>query len=86
MKTMIALDNMKDKINVHEHIITKNLWEFYLEKPDADGVAFGYVMGLENELGYVPISELEPFIISRMELNDSSELMPAAGYKWEVAA
>jgi len=83
MRTMISLDNMEDKINVHEHIITVNMWEFYLEEPDEFGVSFGYVMGDENELGYIPIEQLEGFIVSRTKVDATTELMPAAGYEWE---
>ena len=83
MRTMISLDNMKDKINVHEHIITVQMWEFYLEEPDENGVSFGYVMGDENELGYIPIEQIEGFIVSRMKVDATTELMPAAGYEWE---
>ena len=83
MRTMISLDNMEDKINVYEHIITVNMWEFYLEEPDENGVSFGYVMGDENELGYIPIEQLEGFIVSRTKVDATTELMPAAGYEWE---
>lgn len=68
------------KLKVEQHIILRNGWEYYLEKADSDGVAFGFVMGFENELGYVYVPEILPHAISRT--NDLSELFPASGWKW----
>ena len=86
MRTMISLDNMKDKVKVHEHVMLSNFWEYYLEEPNADGVAFGYVMGHDSEYGFVDLAEIKPYVMSRMKLDDTSELMPAVGFKWEEAA
>lgn len=74
-------------IDVKEHIILKNFWEYYVvdetvydgENPDTDTV-LAYVMGLENELGYVYLPEIKPYIITKT--NDLAGVMPAAGYDW----
>ena len=50
------------KTDIALWVITKHNWEYYLEEPDENGQAFGYVMGAENEWGYVDLKELEPFI------------------------
>ena len=68
---------------VHQHIILKNFWEYYLGKTDKDGVAFGYVMGFENEWGSVSLEELKPYVISTAKGADLDEIMPSQGYHWE---
>ena len=37
------------RFEVSQHIITQNFWEYYLEEADENGIAFGFVMGAENE-------------------------------------
>ena len=66
---------------VHQHIILKNFWEYYLGKADKDGIAFGYVMGFENEWGDVSMEEIKPYIMT--QTTDLDEVMPPAGYSWE---
>ena len=68
---------------VHQHIILKNFWEYYLGETDKDGVAFGYVMGFENEWGSVYLPEIEPYIISKTTDTVLDEVMPPEGYYWE---
>ena len=68
---------------VHQHIILKNFWEYYLGETDKDGVAFGYVMGLANEWGSVDLNEIKPYIIGRARENDLYHIMPPEGYYWE---
>ena len=72
-------------INVIEHIMLKNLWEYYIiddpEDVNPEGYATALVMGFETEVGSVYIPEIEPYIISRTtQLHD---LMPAPNWKWE---
>ena len=68
---------------VHQHIILKNFWEYYLGETDKDGVAFGYVMGAENEWGSVFVPEIEPYIAGRARANDLWHIIPPEGYSWE---
>jgi hypothetical protein len=68
---------------VSQHIILKNFWEYYLGETDKDGVAFGYVMGAENEWGSVYMPEIEPYIISQAKGTALDEVMPPEGYYWE---
>ena len=83
MRTLVSLDNPQVTHDVYEHIITRNLWEFYVGKPDSNGIAFAFVMGFENEFGDVPLSEILPHSISRVKVEDDTELAPAVGFKWE---
>jgi hypothetical protein len=69
-------------LEVSEHIITKNFWEYYLtnEETDDPEVKFGYVMGFEDELGYVYLPEIKPYIMTKTK--ELTSIMPARGYKW----
>jgi len=80
-KTMIKGDL---KLEIVEHIILKNYWEYYILKDDeysTEDIKTAVVMGDATELGDVSLAEMEPYIKSRT--SNLSELMPAAGYKWE---
>ena len=72
-----------EPFTVHQHIILKNFWEYYLGETDKDGVAFGYVMGIENEWGSVYLPEIEPYIISRTSGAGLDDIMPPFAYYWE---
>lgn len=69
-------------LNVHRHFILKNGWELYLEKPDQDNIAFGLVMGFEDELGYTSIDEIKPYILSWCYV-DEDPVFPARDWKWQ---
>ena len=68
---------------VHQHIILKNFWEYYLGETDENGIAFGLVMGFENEWGNVDMNEIKPYIISQAKGTALDEVMPPEGYYWE---
>lgn len=70
-------------LNVQRHYILVNGWEYYLEKPDEDGISFGLVMGDETELGDVSIDEIRPYILTVCEPKDSDEIFPAEGWQWQ---
>ena len=74
-------EDSSEPFAVAQHIILKNFWEYYLEPADENGIAFGYVMGFENEWGSVDLNELKPYILTRT--NQLDEVMPPAGYCWE---
>lgn len=76
---MVTEDGGKP-FEVHHHIILKNFWEYYLEKPGKDGRAFGFVMGFENEWGDVYLPEIKPYVLT--STNDLREVMPPVGYRW----
>ncbi len=69
------------KINVVEHIILRNGWEYYVtdNKFDTD-ITQCLVMGFETELGDVYMPEISPYIISKT--NKLGDVMPAPGWKW----
>jgi len=68
---------------VYQHIILRNGWEYYLEKADNEGVAFGFVMGFENEWGSVYMPEIESHIASIARGNELNYIMAPFGYIWE---
>jgi len=72
MRTMIYLDDIK--LNVVEHIMLVNGWEYYIVDPETpadydDRYKFALVMGFATELGDIDLEEIKPYILSR-----SSEL------------
>ncbi len=75
------------KLDVVEHIILRNMWEYYvLATEDEDSIPnsdirYALVMGDYDEIGTVSMSEIKPHIFSRT--TDLSEIMPAFGYIWE---
>ena len=85
MRNIIQVENDKmvhsSRFEVNLHIITQNFWEYYLEEPDSNGIAFGFVMGDFPEWGSVDVNELKPYIISTTRSLD--EVMPPVGYSWE---
>ena len=68
---------------VSQHIILRNFWEYYLEETDENGIAFGFVMGLENEWGSVSMDEIKPHIASIARGKELEYVMPPFGYYWE---
>jgi len=73
------------KLDVVEHIILRNMWEYYVlaaeevESVNSD-IQYALVMGFNDEIGTVSMSEIEPHIFSRTSNLD--EIMPADGYEW----
>jgi hypothetical protein len=69
-------------INVVQHIIIKNFWEYYItdEETNDKDLRFGLVMGYETELGYIYMPEIAPFVITKTKKLD--EIMAASGWKW----
>jgi len=74
------------KLNVVEHIILKNMWEYYImanepdtQAPDSD-IVYALVMGFNDEIGTVSLSEIKPHILTRT--TELSTIFPAAGYRW----
>jgi hypothetical protein len=76
-------EDTSEAFEVYQHIILKNFWEYYLEEADANGVAFGYVMGFENEWGSVDMAEIKPYIVSIARGKELNHIMPPEGYYWE---
>ncbi len=74
------------KLKVVEHIILRNMWEYYVladeagDEPDSD-IKYALVMGFNDEIGTVSMSEIKPHVFTRT--TDMSELLPASGYHWE---
>ena len=75
------------KLKVVEHIILRNMWEYYvLAREPGDitthdpDIVYALVMGDHGEIGTVSMSEIKPYILSRTQ--DLDELEPASGYRW----
>ena len=68
---------------VYQHIILRNFWEYYLGKPDENGIAYGFVMGIENEWGDVDVNEIMPYLTSIARGRELEFVMPPTGYQWE---
>ncbi len=76
-------EDSKEPFGVYQHIILSNGWEYYLEEEDESGVAFGYVMGVENEWGSVYMPEIKPYITSIVRGDELNYIMPPFNYYWE---
>lgn len=88
MKTMIKKypDSTYTRLNIVEHIIIENFWEYYLiekdiEHGETDDYRMALVMGDAIEVGGVSMDEISPYILSRT--TNLSEVMPAEGWDWE---
>ena len=78
MRQMI--DEHGTTVDVIEHIILRNLWEYYiLEAADEDGIAFALVVGDYTEMGSVSMDEIAPYIVSR---TTNLDIMPAPNWSW----
>ena len=87
---MRRMVNGNIKLDVVEHIILRNMWEYYVlanepdtHAPDPD-IVYALVMGFNDEIGTVSLSEIKPHVISRTTQLD--DIMPADGYGWEGEA
>ena len=74
------------KLKVVEHIILRNMWEYYIladepdtHAPDPD-IVYALVMGDHDEIGTVSLSEIRPHVLTRT--TELSTIVPAAGYSW----
>ncbi len=76
-------DGKGESFAVSRHIILQNFWEYYIEEPNEDGIAYGFVMGFANEWGGVDYNEIKPYIMSEVKGADLDDVMPPADYYWE---
>lgn len=82
MRLMVNSDMPSMKLKVEKVFVLRNGWEYFLEKPEKSGVAFGLVCGFEDELGSVYLPEIKPYIVSSGNA-DLSDCLPAPGWHWE---
>jgi hypothetical protein len=80
MRTMIHNDSGRE-YQVKEHIILRNMWEYYVLDEIETDVIYCLVMGLEQEMGDVFLPEIKPYIVSRT--CDLLDVAPAYGYSWK---
>ena len=85
MKKMRGKSLGEDGIcTVVEHIILKNMWEYYILKTDLDEDDDKYktalVVGDYTEIGGVDLREIEPYVVSRTRSLD--DLLPPPGWEW----
>ena len=72
------------QLNVVEHIILRNMWEYYVladkvGEGDSD-IKYALVMGFNDEIGTVSLSEIKPHVLTRT--TELSTVFPATGYSW----
>ena len=79
---MYFLNKTEVVLEVTEHIILKNFWEYYvLEAPtNTADTKLCLVCGFEEEIGDVWLPELTPYIIGRTKNLD--ELLEPRSYRW----
>lgn len=68
---------------ISEHIILRNFWEYYVisdEGTSEDMLCL--VMGDYQEMGWVSMAEIKPYIFSKTKVTKKTELMPADGWQW----
>lgn len=76
------MSNGKVTLIVTEHLMTRNFWEYYvLESPtNTKDIKQCLVLGYENEIGDVSMSEIKPFLISKT--NKLDNVAPAPNWDW----
>ena len=81
MRKMRSIEDSEHIVSVFEHFITKNFWEYYVldNKRDED-IRLCLVMGFEQEIGDVSMSEVKPYVVNKTRRLDN--LLPAHGYEW----
>lgn len=68
-------------LNIVEHWITKNFWEFYItDQCFNDDLVLAVVMGIETEMGDISRSEVAPYVT--IKTTDLHSIMPPVGWKW----
>jgi hypothetical protein len=68
---------------VYRWIMLTNGWEFYQTEPeDCHNVAYGYVLGLEDEWGSVSLDEYAPHVMISCSGNQLAEIDPPPGFEW----
>ena len=78
---MRKMKNECGSINVVEHVILRNYWEYYItDDKYSDDIVRALVLGDETELGDISLNEIKPYIVSRSRKID---MMPAPGWQWE---
>ena len=69
-------------LNITQHIILKNLWEYYVtDQKFNDHIIECLVVGNFTEIGDVDMNEIKPYIISTAD--PFEDLLPAPGWKWQ---
>lgn len=80
---MRVMKNMNGyEVKVLEHIILKNFWEYYVLECEHNTIDIKncLVLGFENEIGDVSMSEIRPYILSRTA--NLNEVAPAPNWDW----
>lgn len=80
---MRIMVNGEQRLNIVEHIILRNFWEYYVtdqKHTDNENIKTCLVIGFETEIGDVYIPEIKPYIITRTK--KLNEVMPAVGWNW----
>ena len=80
----IETDGNGTILNIIEHIILRNYWEYYIIEKHQDSkdseIETALVMGFETEIGDVYMPEIKPYVISRT--NNLEGVLPPEGWVW----
>ena len=69
------------EIEVIEHVVLSNGWEYFMFEPfDDDGIGMALVKGFETEMGSVAKDDVSCYGVSRTTNLD--EVVPPEGWKW----
>lgn len=70
------------EFTVYAHAMTRNMWEYYL-LDDAEGdIRQALVLGFEQEIGDISLSEIRPHLIGFTEVRPGDELFPPPQGEW----
>jgi len=71
------------ELTIRQHIIVRNLWEYYITTryPVEDDIQEALVLGYENEIGDISLSEIMPYAITKT--TEITGVMPASGWDWK---
>jgi len=83
----LLLTSSGDVVNVIGWFILKNGWEYYIieDQQNKDNIVMAYVLGDYNELGFVDLEEVAPYIMSMAKgKNDLYEIDSPneEGFRW----
>lgn len=78
---MRKMKNEFGSVNVKEHWMTRNFWEYYITDEDFDeDIVRAVILGDETDIGDISKSEILPFVISKTKKLNG--IMPAPGWSW----
>lgn len=89
-------EDAKITFPIKSWFMTKNHWEYYVidtkkmdkmlkvaHEPLRKDIEYAYVLGFENEFGYIDMKELNPYrTVQAKSLKELKQIQPPPGFKW----